>query len=299
MVKIHILEQIGSGTFGRVYRANWNRSRQPMALKQVCRNPNFSHREPEIMDQLEDHCNIVQLAMHATVELGSPSKQYTLLLMEYMPMTLLEFITRHHNHLPKPHGIFYVRILSYQLFRGLAHMHSLGICHRDIKPENLLMDHCTMVLKLSDFGSSKMLLPQEPNMCYICSHLYRAPELFAKFEHYTFSVDIWSAGCVVAEMLKGTPIFKGCPPNMSQLDYIVKVLGTEGLNESPQILARCGDVMSFSPQRPSFSTMLDVSVPSDLEDLLNSCLAYKASTRILPMMALAHPAHDELRVMES
>jgi len=65
----------------------------------------------------------------------------------------------------------------YQLFRSLAYIHSLGICHRDIKPQNLLLDPTTGVLKLCDFGSAKILIAGEPNVSYICSRYYRAPEL--------------------------------------------------------------------------------------------------------------------------
>ena len=65
----------------------------------------------------------------------------------------------------------------YQLFRSLAYIHSLGICHRDIKPQNLLLDPQSGILKLCDFGSAKILVTGEPNVSYICSRYYRAPEL--------------------------------------------------------------------------------------------------------------------------
>lgn len=73
----------------------------------------------------------------------------------------------------------------YQLFRSLAYIHSLGICHRDIKPQNLLLDPETAVLKLCDFGSAKQLLQGEPNVSYICSRYYRAPELIFGAINYT------------------------------------------------------------------------------------------------------------------
>ena len=73
----------------------------------------------------------------------------------------------------------------YQLFRSLAYIHSLGICHRDIKPQNLLLDPDTGVLKLCDFGSAKHLVKGEPNVSYICSRYYRAPELIFGATDYT------------------------------------------------------------------------------------------------------------------
>lgn len=76
----------------------------------------------------------------------------------------------------------------YQLFRSLAYIHSLGICHRDIKPQNLLLDPETAVLKLCDFGSAKQLLHGEPNVSYICSRYYRAPELIFGAINYTTKI---------------------------------------------------------------------------------------------------------------
>ena len=137
------------------------------------------------------------------------------------------------------------QLYMYQLFRSLAYIHSLGICHRDIKPQNLLLDPETAVLKLCDFGSAKQLLQGEPNVSYICSRYYRAPELIFGAINYTTRigknyflwwfwrqlvdlrcfVDVWSAGCVLAELLLGQPIFPG-DSGVDQLVEIIKVLGT-------------------------------------------------------------------------
>lgn len=76
----------------------------------------------------------------------------------------------------------------YQLFRSLAYIHQMGICHRDIKPQNLLLDPETAILKLCDFGSAKQLLPGEPNVSYICSRYYRAPELIFGAINYTTKI---------------------------------------------------------------------------------------------------------------
>lgn len=83
---------------------------------------------------------------------------------------------------------FPFQLYMYQLFRSLAYIHSLGICHRDIKPQNLLLDPETAVLKLCDFGSAKQLLQGEPNVSYICSRYYRAPELIFGAINYTTKI---------------------------------------------------------------------------------------------------------------
>ena len=101
----------------------------------------------------------------------------------------------------------------------------MGICHRDIKPQNLLVNPATGELKLADFGSAKILVPTEPNVSYICSRYYRAPELIFGATNYTTKIDVWSAGCVVAEMILGQPLFPG-ESGIDQLVEIIKILGT-------------------------------------------------------------------------
>jgi glycogen synthase kinase 3 beta len=81
-----------------------------------------------------------------------------------------------------------VKLYIYQLFRSLAYIHSQGICHRDIKPQNLLLDPASGVLKLCDFGSAKILVENEPNVSYICSRYYRAPELIFGATNYTTKI---------------------------------------------------------------------------------------------------------------
>lgn len=88
-------------------------------------------------------------------------------------------------------SLFLFQLYMYQLFRSLAYIHSLGICHRDIKPQNLLLDPETAVLKLCDFGSAKQLTHGEPNVSYICSRYYRAPELIFGAINYTTKIGMF------------------------------------------------------------------------------------------------------------
>lgn len=96
-----------------------------------------------------------------------------------------------------------VKLYSYQLLRSIAYIHAIGICHRDIKPQNVLVDTSTHILKLCDFGSAKQLIPGEPNVSYICSRYYRAPELIFGNSNYSTAIDVWSVGCVIAELMLG------------------------------------------------------------------------------------------------
>ena len=94
-----------------------------------------------------------------------------------------------------------VKLYSYQLLRSIAYIHAKGICHRDIKPQNILVDTGSHILKLCDFGSAKQLVRGEPNVSYICSRYYRAPELILMEKDYGKEVDIWSTGIIFGELL--------------------------------------------------------------------------------------------------
>ena len=123
-----------------------------------------------------------------------------------------------------------VRMYVYQICRALHNIHDLGVCHRDIKPQNLLVDAEKHELKLCDFGSAKQLRPGEPNISYICSRYYRAPELIFGATDYTTRIDMWSVGCVMAELFLGMPLFPG-ESGVDQLVEIIKVLGTPTRDE--------------------------------------------------------------------
>lgn len=172
---------------------------------------------------------------------------YLNLVLEYVPETVYR-ASRYFNKLKTTMPMLEVKLYIYQLFRSLAYIHSQGICHRDIKPQNLLLDPNTGILKLCDFGSAKILIENEPNVSYICSRYYRAPELIFGATNYTTkigtllysplyshllyqpgvansSIDVWSTGCVMAELMLGQPLFPG-ESGIDQLVEIIKVLGT-------------------------------------------------------------------------
>ena len=138
--------------------------------------------------------------------------------MEHYDCDLFKFIKEN----KKTISIFDLKVLTYQAFRGLLYIHSLNICHRDIKPHNMLIKAKRLVL--CDFGSAK-ILKNEPNLPYICSRCYRAPELIFGANHYTTMIDIWSLGCVILEMLHGNPLFIG-ESSIDHLIEIIKVMGT-------------------------------------------------------------------------
>jgi serine/threonine protein kinase len=115
--------------------------------------------------------------------------------MEFIPENLYR-VLKYYVKMKQPFPNILVKLYSYQMFRSLAYIHGIGICHRDIKPQNILVDPTSHWLKLCDFGSAKRLIPGEPNVSYICSRYYRAPELIFGATDYTPSIDVWSTGII-------------------------------------------------------------------------------------------------------
>ncbi|XP_045479025.1 glycogen synthase kinase-3 beta-like isoform X5 [Harmonia axyridis] len=302
---------IGNGSFGVVYQAKLCETNELVAIKKVLQDKRFKNRELQIMRKLE-HCNIVKLKYFFYSSGDKKDEVYLNLVLEFIPETVYK-VARHYSKSKQTIPISFIKLYMYQLFRSLAYIHSLGICHRDIKPQNLLLDPETGVLKLCDFGSAKHLVRGEPNVSYICSRYYRAPELIFGAIDYTTKIDVWSAGCVLAELLLGQPIFPG-DSGVDQLVEIIKVLGTptkEQIKEMnpnytefkfPQIKSHPWQQFLLSKMyMPCTSTnqqklrVFRVRTPPEAIELVSRLLEYTPSSRISPLQACAHPFFNELR----
>ena len=164
--------------------------------------------QPNLFSPLLSSPSLLAFPRSTPLQGEKPDELYLNLVLEYVAETVYS-ISRHHQKSKLALPLIYVKLYLYQLSRALAHIHSLGICHRDIKPQNLLVNPDTQQLKLCDFGSAKALVKGEPNVSYICSRYYRAPELIFGSTDYSTAIDIWSQGCVGAELLLGQPLFPG------------------------------------------------------------------------------------------
>ncbi|KAF8652720.1 hypothetical protein AX16_004220 [Volvariella volvacea WC 439] len=218
---------------------------------------------------------------------------YLNLVLEYVPETVYR-ASRHYAKLKQPMPMLQIKLYMYQLLRSLAYIHSVGICHRDIKPQNLLLNPSTGVLKLCDFGSAKILVAGEPNVSYICSRYYRAPELIFGATNYTTNIDIWSTGCVMAELMLGQPLFPG-ESGIDQLVEIIKVLGTPSRE---QIKTMNPNYMEhkFPQIKPHpFSKVFRPRTAPEAIDLVSKLLEYTPSARLSAIEAMIHPFFDELR----
>ncbi|KAJ3432998.1 glycogen synthase kinase-3 alpha [Anaeramoeba flamelloides] len=170
----------------------------------------------------------------------------------------------------------------------------MGVCHRDIKPQNLLIIPKTGELRIGDFGSAKRLEKGVVKTSYICSRYYRAPELLFSSTGYTNKIDLWSIGCVFAEMLILRPLFTG-QSGAKQLVKIIQLLGTPTQE----------DIKAMNPNYSTFNLPQIKSKPwkqilrNDLDqntiDLISNLLQYNPNKRIDPLEACTHPFFDDLR----
>jgi len=216
------------------------------------------------------------------------------LVLEFLSDTLHRVI-KHYNQQRKTMDPYYIKLYLYQLLRGLAFIHGRGLVHCDIKPQNLLLDGRTQTLKLCDFGTAKRMVFAEQNRCYVCSRYYRAPELILGSTNYTTSVDLWSAGCVFAEMILGQPLFTG-KDGINQLVEIIKVLGTPTQME----------LRAMNPNYPEYEFTPKILphpwekvfrgwTPRETNELADHLLKYDPAARIPPLQALMHRYFDGLR----
>ncbi|XP_076683295.1 glycogen synthase kinase-3 beta isoform X2 [Andrena cerasifolii] len=283
---------IGNGSFGVVYQAKLCDTGEMVAIKKVLQDKRFKNRELQIMRRLE-HCNIVKLKYFFYSSGDKKDEVYLNLVLEYIPETVYK-VARHYSKSKQTIPICFIKLYMYQLFRSLAYIHSLGICHRDIKPQNLLLDPETGVLKLCDFGSAKHLVKGEPNVSYICSRYYRAPELIFGAIDYTTKIDVWSAGCVLAELLLGQPIFPG-DSGVDQLVEIIKVLGTPTRDQIREMNPNYTEFKFPQIKSHPWQKVFRARTPLEAMDLVARLLEYTPSLRMTPLQACAHSFFSELR----
>lgn len=286
------LRIIGNGSFGVVYQARLMETNDLVAIKKVLQDKRFKNRELQIMRRL-DHCNIIRLQFFFYTSGDKKDEVYLNLVLDFVPDTVYRVI-RHHSKARQTMPILYVKLYMYQLFRSLAYIHANGVCHRDIKPQNLLLNPETGILKLCDFGSAKVLVKGEPNVSYICSRYYRAPELIFGATDYTCDIDVWSAGCVFAELLLGQPIFPG-DSGVDQLVEIIKVLGTPTKEQIRQMNSNYTEFKFPQIKAHPWNKVFRPRTPPEALDLVSRLLEYTPSSRITPMEACAHAFFNELR----
>ncbi|KAJ2229046.1 mitogen activated protein kinase [Coemansia sp. RSA 485] len=288
-----IVREVGQGAYGLVCEAEHIETGQHVAIKKVSRVgekevlAKRSLREIKLMRHFSGHENIISL-LDIDVA-NSPDFNEIYLIQELMEADL-QLIIKSGQPLTDPHFQYFL----YQICRGLKYIHSAGVLHRDLKPSNLLVNaNCS--LRICDFGLARGLAETpEGNIGfmteYVATRWYRAPEIMLSFLSYTKAIDIWSVGCIFAELLGGKPLFKG-RDYVDQLNQILQLLGTP----EDATLSRIGSEraqmyirsLPYMPKVP-WVRIFPNATPLAL-DLLERLLDFDPSTRITIDEILAHP----------
>ena len=224
-VRYSNLEPIGSGSYGLVCAADDSVTNRRVAIKKV--TSAFSDltdakrimREIKLLGQLGGHENIVGLVDVMTMPPLTKNFKDIYIVCELMECDLDRIISSSQS-LTDQHAQYF----SYQILRGLKYIHSANVLHRDLKPSNLLVNsNCDLVI--CDFGLARGVSADETLTEYVVTRWYRAPELLTESQYYGPPVDVWSVGCILAEILLRRPLFQGTD-YMHQLREIISVLGT-------------------------------------------------------------------------
>ncbi|KAG8340156.1 Protein kinase domain [Trypanosoma vivax] len=285
------MDILGEGTYGVVYRAVDRVTGQVVALKKVRLDrsdegiPQTALREVSILQEIH-HQNIVNLLDVMCNE----GRLY--LIFEYVERDLKKAIE-------KRGGAFTgttLKKLVHQLLEGLYFCHRHRIVHRDLKPANILITQDNS-LKIADFGLARAFqIPVHTYTHEVVTLWYRAPEILLGEKHYTPAVDMWSVGCIFAELARGKVLFRG-DSEIGQLFEIFQTLGTpmdmEGSWPGVSSLPDYRDVFPRWSPKP-----LDQVVPLLDEDaihLLSQMLKYNPAERISAKDALQHPWFGDTR----
>ncbi|KAM3193063.1 hypothetical protein ACQJBY_069933 [Aegilops geniculata] len=283
------IKPIGRGAYGIVCSSINQETNEKVAIKKI--NNVFDNRVDALRTLRElkllrhlGHENVIALK-DIMMPIHRRSFKDVYLVSELMDMDLHQ-IVKSSQSLSNDHCQYFL----FQLLRGLKYLHSAGILHRDLKPGNLLVNaNCD--LKICDFGLARTNNTKGQFMTeYVVTRWYRAPELLLCCDNYGTSIDVWSVGCIFAELLGRKPIFPGTEC-FNQLKLIVNVLGT--MSEADLAFIdnpKARNYIKSLPYTPGMplSIMYPHAHPLAI-DLLQKMLVFDPSKRISVTQALEHP----------
>ena len=289
------LDKIGEGTYGQVYKALDKETNQYLALKEIeFKNQeegitSTTIREIALLKQLATHPNIVKLY-------DVVMAQSTLtMVFEFCDQDLKQYIDSRAKQQKNPNNkglpLDTCRKFCYDLLKGIAFCHENFVLHRDLKPQNLLINNKDGTLKIADFGLARQFGIHVRCMTpEVVTLWYRGPDILMGNKHYTGSVDIWSVGCIFAEMITGRPLFAGTS-NEDQLKIIFKLLGTPSSDKWPELKT----YSNYQPKTYEKHKKMklnkcfpQLSKDKDALELIALFLEYRPEIRINAKQAMKH-----------
>jgi len=280
------LSPVGCGAYGQVCSAVDSLTENNVAIKKLARpfqsaiHAKRTYRELRLLKHM-NHENVIGLLDVFTPGTSLSDFQDVYMVTHLMGADLNKIVKT--QKLSDDH----VQFLVYQILRGLKYIHSAGIIHRDLKPSNIAVNE-DCELKILDFGLAR---PTETEMTgYVATRWYRAPEIMLNWMRYSQTVDIWSVGCIMAELLTSRTLF----PGTDHIDQLMRIMVLTG-TPSAQLLVKLGSeearnyIRSLpAMQRKDFKQVFKGASPLAI-DLLEKMLELDADERINAEEALAHP----------
>ncbi|KAM4749593.1 mitogen-activated protein kinase 12 [Rhinophrynus dorsalis] len=284
------LEAVGSGAYGTVCSSIDTVTCTKVAIKKLYRPfqselfAKRAYRELRLLKHMQ-HENVIGLLDVFTPDLSMEKFNDFYLVMPFMGTDLGKIMK--HEKLSEDR----IQFLVYQILKGLKYIHSAGIIHRDLKPGNLAVNE-DCELKILDFGLARHTDSEMTG--YVVTRWYRAPEVILNWMHYTQTVDIWSVGCIMAEMYTGRPLFKG-NDHLDQLTEIMKITGTPTQDFVQKL--QSPDAKNYikslpKVQKKDFGALLRYANPLAV-NILEKMLVLDAEKRITATEALAHPYFEQ------
>lgn len=283
------IKVLGDGAFGVVTKCYDKENHQYVAIKKMKqRYSNFEEclQEKEVKSLRKIKHENVERLLQVFRE-----NDHLYLVFELLDESLLKTI----NSRKEPFSDAEVRYIMHNVFSGLAAVHKQGFFHRDMKPDNLLWsnDH---VLKIADFGLAREIRSRPPYTEYISTRWYRAPEIILRHPFYNSPVDIWAAGCIMAELYMLRPLFQGT----SETDQLIKI---SNILSPPDMQTWADGVKLIAKNRvrlpPSSGVPLSTLMPNaspEAIDLITQCLLYDPAKRPSASQAMQHRFFDGPKV---
>eukprot|EP00277_Geminigera_cryophila_P030238 CAMPEP_0173057526 /NCGR_PEP_ID=MMETSP1102-20130122/799_1 /TAXON_ID=49646 /ORGANISM="Geminigera sp., Strain Caron Lab Isolate" /LENGTH=367 /DNA_ID=CAMNT_0013923071 /DNA_START=70 /DNA_END=1169 /DNA_ORIENTATION=+ len=295
--RYQVLKRLGEGSFGYVVAAKDSVAGKRVAIKKIKDAVEDESdgkrllRELKLLRHCRGHENFIIIK---DIIVSPSSKEFKdIYIVTDLMDTDLYRIVRSPQQLSDDH----VRYFIYQVLRGLKYIHSANVMHRDLKPNNLLVNaNCD--LKICDLGLARMSDANDSVMtCYVVTRWYRAPELLLGNKHYDAAIDMWSVGCVMAELLARKPLFQGkdyVEMLKLQIAYIGNPKRPEQKHISDKAIKFLADRTLFPASRRIAWKELFPKSSEQALDMLDNLLQFNPENRLTAEQALAHPYMHEL-----
>ncbi|KAJ3449880.1 cyclin-dependent kinase [Anaeramoeba flamelloides] len=309
---------IAEGSYGIVHKARHRKTKQNVAIKEY-KNRSTSNegmmistiREIKLLTDL-NHETIVKIKDIFITENDQKMQSKMFIVFEYAEFelsTLIQYHKKQQTRMPPK----LIKNLIYQILLAINYLHQNWVIHRDIKPANILIKHTNEekgIVKITDFGLSRIFKDPFRPLGHdgdVVTLWYRAPELLLGSNHYTKAIDMWSVGCLFAELITGNPLFRGKEIKQrntfqnDQMGQIIKILGKPTPLKWKDVtkLQFYPEINKLKSKKNTLSQHVKLAKSDLAYQLMSKMLLYDPKERITFQQALNHPYFSELSNLQN